>query len=166
GRARSGHAGGEPGHPALVRSFRSLLSRLFLAVLWLWGGSLLVSAILGTLRGAPAILMAPVGWTAQDIERIRRDFGLTGSWWAQYGAFFLSLCRGNFGRSLWLQQEALRVILERLPATLELALTALALATAGGVLLGACSVWRRRRWLQAPAASPRAPALPGPNLLC
>ena len=65
------------------------------------------------------------------IERIRGEFGLTGPWWAQYGAFFLSLCRGNFGRSLWLQQDALRVILERLPATLELAVTALVLATGG-----------------------------------
>src|SRR5262249_19300509 len=145
---------------------RFLLSRLLLAVLSLWGVSVLVFLILRILPGDPAILMAPVGSTAQDIERVRREFGLSGSWWAQYAAFFLSLCRGNFGRSLWLQQDALRIILERLPATLELALTALALATAGGVLLGACSVWRRRRWLQAPAASPRAPALPGPNLLC
>ena len=60
------------------------------------------------------VIQAPVGATTEDIARIRREFGLTGSWWAQYGAFFLSLCRGNFGRSLWLQQDALRVILERL----------------------------------------------------
>src|SRR5262245_6740788 len=134
-------------------SFRFLLSRLFLAVLSLWGVSLLAFAILRILPGDPAILMAPVGSTAQDIERIRREFGLTGPWWAQYGAFFLSLCQGNFGRSLWLQQDALRVILERLPATLELAITALGLATAGGVLLGVCSVWRRRSWLESGAVS-------------
>ena len=36
------------------------------------------------------------------------------------------------------------MILERLPATLELAVTALVLATGGGILLGVCSVWRRR----------------------
>jgi dipeptide transport system permease protein len=129
-------------------SLRFLLSRLLLALLSLWGVSLLVFAILRILPGDPAILMAPVGSTVQDIERVRRELGLTGSWWAQYTAFFLSLCRGNFGRSLWLQQDALRVILERLPATLELALTALILATGGGVLLGACSVWRRRGWLE------------------
>jgi peptide/nickel transport system permease protein len=127
---------------------RFLLSRLLLALLSLWGVSVLVFAILRILPGDPAILMAPVGSTAQDIARVRQELGLTGSWWTQYTAFFLSLCRGNFGRSLWLQQDALRVILERLPATLELALSALVLATGGGILLGACSVWRRRGWLE------------------
>jgi peptide/nickel transport system permease protein len=132
-------------------SLRFLLSRLGLALLSLWGVSVLVFAILRILPGDPALLMAPVGSTAEDIERVRREFGLTGSWWAQYAAFFLSLCQGNFGRSLWLQQDALRVIVERLPATLELAVTALFLATGGGVLLGAFSVWRRRSWLESGA---------------
>ena len=90
---------------------RFLLSRLLLAVVSLWGVSVLVFAILRILPGDPALLMAPVGSTMEDIERVRREFGLTGSWWAQYGAFFLSLCQGNVGRSLWLQQDALRVIL-------------------------------------------------------
>ena len=87
-------------------------------------------AILRILPGDPALLMAPVGSTAEDIERVRREFGLTGSWWAQYGAFFLSLCRGNFGRSLWLQQDALRVIVERSGDARAGAVTALVLATA------------------------------------
>src|SRR5262249_59434064 len=47
--------------------------------------------------------------------------------------------------------DALRVSLARLPATLELALTALLLATGGGILLGVCSVWRRRGWLESAA---------------
>ena len=146
-------------------SFRFLLSRLFLAVLSLWGVSVLVFAILRILPGDPALLMAPVGSTAEDIERVRREFGLTGSWWAQYGAFFLSLCRGNFGRSLWLQQDALRVIVERLPATLELAITALVLATGGGILLGACSVWRRRSWLESGAVSLGTLGIAVPNFV-
>jgi peptide/nickel transport system permease protein len=130
---------------------RFLLSRFLLAILSLWGVSLLVFAILRVLPGDPALLMAPVGSTDEDIERLRREFGLTGPWWAQYGAFFLSLCRGHFGRSLWLQQDALGVIAGRLPATLELALAAVTLAVAGGVLLGVVSVWRRRSWLESAA---------------
>jgi peptide/nickel transport system permease protein len=130
---------------------RFLVSRLLLAGLSLWGVSLLAFAVLRILPGDPALLMAPVGSTAEDIERIRRQFGLTGPWWAQYGAFFLSLCRGDFGRSLWLQQDALGVILGRLPATLELAAAALGLAVGGGVVLGVLSVWRRRSWLESGA---------------
>jgi peptide/nickel transport system permease protein len=127
--------------------------------------SVLTFAILRVLPGDPAVLMAPVGSTAQDLERVRREFGLTGSWWAQYSAFFVSLCRGNFGRSLWLQQDALRVILGRFPATLELAVTALGLAAGGGVLLGAVSVWRRGSWLESGAVSLGTLGIAVPNFV-
>ncbi|MGH7320343.1 MAG: ABC transporter permease, partial [Candidatus Rokuibacteriota bacterium] len=129
-------------------SVRFLLSRLLLAVLSLWGVSVLAFAILRVVPGDPALLMAPVGATAQDIERIRAEFGLAGPWWEQYGAFFAGLLQGHFGKSLWLQQDALRVILSRLPATLELALAALFISVAGGILLGVLSVWRRGSWLE------------------
>jgi peptide/nickel transport system permease protein len=129
-------------------SLRFLGGRLLLAVVSLWGVSVLAFVILRMVPGDPALLMAPVGSTAQDVERIRREFGLAGSWWQQYGAFFAGLARGHFGRSLWLQQDALRVILARLPATLELAIAALGLAVGGGILLGVVSVWRRRSWLE------------------
>ncbi|HEV8308826.1 MAG TPA: ABC transporter permease [Methylomirabilota bacterium] len=132
-------------------ALRFLASRLLLAALSLVGVSALVFAILRVIPGDPALLMAPVGATAQDIERIRQELGLGGSWWRQYGAFLLGLAHGNFGRSLWLQQDALRVILGRLPATLELALAALVLSVAGGLLLGVLSVWRRRSWLESAA---------------
>jgi peptide/nickel transport system permease protein len=130
------------------RPLRFLVARLGLAVLSLWGVSVLAFAVLRVVPGDPALLMAPVGATDQDVERIREQFGLTGSWAHQYGAFFAGLLHGRFGTSLWLQQDALRVIAERLPATLELALAALLLAVAGGILLGVVSVWRRRSWLE------------------
>jgi ABC-type dipeptide/oligopeptide/nickel transport system permease component len=132
-------------------SLRFLGTRLLLALLSLWGVSILAFVILRVVPGDPALLMAPVGSTVQDVERIRREFGLAGSWWEQYGAFFAGMIHGRFGRSLWLQQDALRVILGRLPATLELALAALLLAATGGILLGIVSVWRRRSWLEAAA---------------
>ena len=66
---------------------RFLLSRLALAFLSLLGASVLVFVVLRAVPGDPAVLMAPVGSTAEDIERTRREFGLTGPWWAQYGAF-------------------------------------------------------------------------------
>ena len=132
----------------MVAASRFLLARVALAVLSLWGVSILVFVILRIVPGDPALLMAPVGATAEDLERIRRDFGLAGPWWVQYGAFLGHLLRGRFGRSLWLQQDALRVILDRLPATLELSLAALVIALVMGLGLGVLSVWRRRSWLE------------------
>src|SRR5262245_53960687 len=144
---------------------RFLLARLLLAVLSLWGVSVLVFVILRVVPGDPALLMAPAGATADDLERIRRDFGLAGPWWAQYGAFLGQLARGRFGRSLWLQQDALRVILERLPATLELALAALAIALVAGLGLGVLSVWRRRSWLEAGAVGLGTLGIAVPNFV-
>jgi peptide/nickel transport system permease protein len=146
-------------------SVRLLGGRLALALLSLWGASVLCFVILRLLPGDAALLMAPVGATAQDIERLRREFGLSGSLWEQYGAFFAGLVRGHFGKSLWLHQDALRVILERLPATLELALAALVLATAGGVGLGVLSVWRRRSWLESAAVSAGTLGIAIPNFV-
>jgi peptide/nickel transport system permease protein len=146
-------------------SLRFLGGRLLLAVLSLWGVSLLAFAILRVLPGDPALLMAPVGSTTQDLERIRAEFGLAGSWWSQYGAFLTDLARGRFGRSLWLQQDALAVILARLPATLELALAALVMAVGGGIGLGVLSVWRRRTWLESAAVGLGTLGLAVPNFV-
>lgn len=146
-------------------SLRFVGGRLFLAVLSLWGVSLLAFVILRVVPGDPALLMAPVGATAQDIERIRAEFGLSGPWWVQYGAFFLGLLRGQFGRSLWLQQDALRVIVGRLPATLELAVAALLISVFGGILLGVISVWRRRSWLESASVGAGMLGIAVPNFV-
>ena len=146
-------------------SLRFLASRLLLSALALWGVTVIAFVILRVVPGDPALLMAPVGATTEDIERIRAEFGLTGPWWAQYGAFFAGLLRGSFGKSLWLQQDALRVILGRLPATLELALAALLLSVAGGVLLGVVSVWRRRSWLESASIAAGTLGIAVPNFV-
>lgn len=146
-------------------AFRFLASRLLLAVLSLWGVSVLAFVVLRIAPGDPALLMAPVGASVQDIERIRAEFGLAGSWWTQYAAFFANLLQGRFGRSLWLQQDALGVIAARLPATLELALAALALSVAGGVGLGVLSVWRRRSWLESAAVGAGTLGIAVPNFV-
>jgi len=144
---------------------RFLLGRLVLAFLSLLGASLLVFVVLRAVPGDPALLMAPVGSSMEDIERVRREFGLTGPRWAQYDAFLGDLFRGHFGRSLWLQQDALDVIASRLPATLELALAALLLAVAGGIALGLVSVWRRRSWFESATVSLGTLGMAVPNFV-
>jgi ABC-type dipeptide/oligopeptide/nickel transport system permease component len=148
-----------------MTSLRFLASRLALAVLSLWGVSVLAFVILRVVPGDPALLMAPVGSTVEDIERIRREFGLAGPWWAQYGAFLADLAHGQFGRSLWLQQDARRVIAERLPATLELALVAVLLSVVGGVVLGVLSVWGRRTWVESAGLSLGTIGIAVPNFV-
>lgn len=97
-----------------------------------------------------AILLDPQS-TPDDIARFRAAMGLDQPLWRQYLLFLLHLVQGSWGTSFVYHQNAMDVILERLPATLELALTAMVLALAIGVplgiLAGATAPSRLDRWL-------------------
>jgi peptide/nickel transport system permease protein len=71
-----------------------------------------------------------------EIERATRALGLDRPLWTQYLAFLGSVLHGDAGRSFVFNQPALGLILERLPATLELAVAAMAIAVALGIPLG------------------------------
>jgi len=73
-----------------------------------------------------------------EIERAIRALGLDRPIWEQYGHFLLGTLKGDLGRSFIFGTPALRLILERMPATMELALLAMVMAVVIGVPLG---VW-------------------------
>jgi len=70
-----------------------------------------------------AILVSPEA-TELDREAIARSLGLDRPMWEQYFTFVTSALQGNFGKSFVFGQPAINLILERMPATLELALIA------------------------------------------
>ncbi len=69
-------------------------------------------------------------------ERIVAQLGLDQPLWRQYLTFVSSALQGDFGRSFVYGMPALQVILERMPATIELALGAMVLSVLIGVPLG------------------------------
>ncbi len=142
-----------------------LAARVGLALLSLWGVTVLAFVVLRVIPGDPALLMAPIGASQADIAEIRAQFGLSGPIWLQYLHWLWGTVRGRFGKSLWLQQDAIGVILERLPATLELALAALALAVAGGIVLGVLSVLKRRTWVESVTLAAGTLGLSIPNFI-
>ena len=77
--------------------------------------------------GDPAILLLPVEASDEDIARLRAALGLDQSWVVQYWKFLTNALTGDFGISLRQRTGALDLVLERLPATLELALTSFVL---------------------------------------
>src|ERR1700754_2602445 len=81
------------------------------------------------------ILVAP---DADQAERARviREFGLDQPVWRQYLMFLKGIVEGDFGRSFVHGQPPLKLILERMPATVELALAATAMAVVIGIPLG------------------------------
>jgi len=71
-----------------------------------------------------------------DIERVKSDFGLDRPIWEQYAGFVRRAVTGDLGTSFQFFQPATTLILDRLPATLELALVAQLLAIGIGLPLG------------------------------
>lgn len=86
--------------------------------------------------GDPVQVMAPPEATAQDLDRIRASLGLDRPMAEQFVRFFTNVFTGHLGESFVFKQPVAQVILERLPATLELALLAFVIAVAVGIPLG------------------------------
>ena len=71
-----------------------------------------------------------------EIDRVIRDFGLDKSLPEQYGRFLLNAIQGDLGKSCIFGTPALKLIIQRMPATLELAFAALFMAILIGIPLG------------------------------
>ncbi len=88
------------------------------------------------LTGDPAVLMVSRDATAAEVAAFRTAMGFDRPVALQFGDFLGRAVRGDFGRSLQYQSSAWGLIVERLPATLELAVAGLAFAVLVGLPLG------------------------------
>jgi len=86
--------------------------------------------------GDPVVTMAGRYATVEEREEVRRSLGLDKPMHIQYARFLWNAAHGNFGKSYVSRLPALGLILERFPATFELATTALIMAFCIGVGLG------------------------------
>ena len=99
-------------------------------------GVLTASFFLVRLSGDPTVLLLPVEATDADIANLRAALGLDQPLIVQYLKFLLNAAQGDFGTSLRQRTSALSLVVERLPATLELALTAFFLGILLAFVLG------------------------------
>src|SRR5688572_14372860 len=86
--------------------------------------------------GNPVDILISPDATREEIQRITRVLGLDRPMWEQYGLFVLNAFRGDLGVSFIHNQPAIRLILERPPATFELAVRAMFIAVLFGIPLG------------------------------
>ena len=121
---------------------RFIIIRLGQALLTLWALSLAVFLSVH-LTGNPALyLLGPEG-TRQDYEQIKKNLGLDKPLPVQYGLFLSKAVRGDFGKSHTMSRSARQVLLERFPATLQLAGAAFLLTMIVGIPLGILSAVKR-----------------------
>ncbi len=112
-----------------------LLQRLGQALLVLLVMSLLVFAGVYAI-GDPMAIMIPPDASQADAARLAASLGLDQPLWRQYLVFLQQAAGGKLGVSFAFQVPAVTLILERLPATLELAIAATLLALLLGIPLG------------------------------
>jgi peptide/nickel transport system permease protein len=96
--------------------------------------------------GDPVVYMGGQDATEEQREQWRRDLGLDRPFFVQYWSFVKNAVRGEFGLSLRQVQPVSRLIVERLPATLELSFVAALLALAFGIPMGIYTALRPRSW--------------------
>jgi peptide/nickel transport system permease protein len=97
--------------------------------------------------GDPVVFLLGQDATPDQIQRLRADLGLDQPFFVQYGHFLWNAVNGEFGLSLRQGTKVSSLIIERLPATLELALVAAFLALLIGIPMGVYAALRRGTFL-------------------
>lgn len=109
--------------------------RLLQAIFVLLGVSLVAFIILH-LSGDPLSLLISSGATPEQEAAIRTKMGLDDPLYVQYFRFLAQILHGDFGESLYYKQSTLSLIMNRLPATIQLTFAGILVATVIGIPLG------------------------------
>ena len=121
----------------MIPSLLFILGRRLAAVLPVFAiVTMLVFGALRVLPVDPAQMSMPPSATTEQVEAKRQQMGLNKPIYAQYGYWLRDVAHGDFGRSTQYGVPTSQLILERLPATIELALSALIFAIVIGVAGG------------------------------
>lgn len=122
-----------------------LVRRLLFSVLILWGAVSIVFVVLRLVPADPALLILGSDATTGEVEALRASMGLNRSIGVQYWYFLTDLLRGDFGDSYRQHTGAMGMVLERLPATIRLAVAALVIAVGIGIPFGLLAALRVNR---------------------
>jgi peptide/nickel transport system permease protein len=130
---------------------RYILKRFIQAVVTLLLMSIIVF-LLVRLTGNPAVFLVSEYATDEDIARITQQLGLDRPLLEQYGIFLSNALRGDLGRSVTgAQSPVLETVIQRLPASLELAGIALLISVVVGLPLGVIAATKKGSFLDTSA---------------
>ncbi len=112
----------------------------------IWGVLTIIFLVVRVIPGDPAAVLLGTFATAELVAEQRAKMGIDRPILVQYGLFLRQALLGDWGRSYHEGRPALTLVTERLPATLELALAAIALTMVASLILGSLAA----RWAQSP----------------
>ena len=114
---------------ALLRTF---FLRLITTIITLFGVAMIVFVVIRVVPGNPIAMMLPPGATEDDISQLQALYGFDKSILEQFIIWLSGVVQGDFGTSISTRQPVIGLVLNRLPATLELSIISLIFA----VLMG------------------------------
>jgi len=97
--------------------------------------------------GNPVDLLISPDATPQDIEQVTKALGLDKPLWTQYYYFLVQVFRGDLGHSFMFGTPAIELLLSKMPATMELALAAMFIASVIGIPLGLIAGLKSDNWV-------------------
>jgi peptide/nickel transport system permease protein len=127
--------------PAILRAIS--LRRIIILIPTVLGVVTLVFFLIHMIPGDPVELMLGETASPSDLDKLRSDLGLDRPLAEQYGLFLTGLVRADLGDSYYYRRPVADVILEKLPATLELAGAAMAMALLIALPLGVAAAVRK-----------------------
>ncbi|WP_174804056.1 ABC transporter permease [Martelella limonii] len=129
-------------------SVTGIFNRAVMAAVTLFGVAVIVFCLLRVVPGDPIAMMISPGASADDILALKVKYGLDSSIPVQFGVWIREMLTGDFGTSISLKRPVLSLLMERLPATLELAFAALVFGVIGGGLIAILATLARRTALE------------------
>src|SRR5215213_104095 len=128
---------------------RYILIRLGQSVITLLGVSIIVF-MMARVSGNPLYVLLPPEAPPEAFERLTQLWGLDRPLPEQYFKFITNAIRGDFGQSFkWQGQSAMGLVMQRMPATLELAAFAIVFSILLAVPIGVMSATNRNTWFDA-----------------
>jgi peptide/nickel transport system permease protein len=111
------------------------------------GVSLVSFSLLHFIPGDPAVVLAGVGATPQDLEGIRAEYGLNEPLPVQYLNYGTRAARGDWGISTRTRDPVARTLATRLQLTLQLTVLSMLLSVGLGVLAGVVAATHHNTWI-------------------
>ncbi|HEV2386146.1 MAG TPA: nickel ABC transporter permease [Candidatus Acidoferrales bacterium] len=124
---------------------RRIAGRLLWALPALWLIVTMVFLLIHVVPGDPVVQMLGEGARAEDVDQLRHALGLDLPLGVQYARYLGGIARGDLGVSLRYRRPVSRIVLERYPATLELAVVALLVCVVLAVPAGVIAAARQGR---------------------
>ncbi|MDI6755013.1 MAG: ABC transporter permease [Thermodesulfobacteriota bacterium] len=123
-----------------------IFRRIYQALIVFFVVTAIVFSILH-ISGDPLALLMPPDAPPSEMEAMRRSLGLDKPLIVQYGLFLINAVQGNLGVSYHHGQPALKLVLERLPASLELVVTTMVISLVLAVPVGVWAASRRGKFV-------------------